>query len=109
SFVRYPNPASSVEQANQDLATRKAAIVEFMACGDEAAFLEFLFSKPPAAGEGIGEMLIGKMQWLRAFDMNDQAALNRNVCKGSSVLAQDSVAAIFKTNDLNHAFDPNDL
>jgi hypothetical protein len=109
TFVRYPNPPSSVDQANHDLAMRKSAIVEFMACGNEANFLDFLFNKPPVAGEGIGPMLVGKMQWLRAFEMTDQAVLNRNVCKNEAVLAQDSISAIFRLTDpnLSHAFDPS--
>jgi len=99
-YVPYPNPPSTVAAANSGLSTRKTAVVNFMACGNENAFIDFVAANLLAAGEDIGPMLIGKMMWLR-----DRANAGAS-CSATTVLPDANVSVAFK-NKATGLFDPN--
>ena len=103
-YIPYPNPPASLAEAKAQAPTRRSNVVDFMACGNEAAFIDFLLNEPPAAGEDIGPMLMGKMVWLRGFATQDAAALKVAPCSATTILPQAGVSTVFKTK--TGQFDP---
>jgi hypothetical protein len=92
-YIPFPNPPSNVAVAKSQLQIRKDAVITFMACGNENAFIDFVASNVLAAGEGIGPMLIGKMMWLRS-----PTAVNGVSCPATTLLEKADVSSVFKNS-----------
>jgi hypothetical protein len=90
-YIPFPNPPSNLAVAKSQLQIRRDAVITFMACGNENAFIDFVAANVLAAGEGIGPMLIGKMMWLRS-----PTAVNGVSCPATTLLKKADVSSVFK-------------
>src|SRR4051812_34000821 len=92
-YIPFPEPPNAVSDAKRDQALRDKAVVDFMACGSEAKFFDLFIRGAGAAGEGIGQVLIGKMTWLR--EHGGEAGGNPSPCSSSTFLSLGDVPLLF--------------
>ncbi|HLI99228.1 MAG TPA: hypothetical protein VKT76_05900 [Bradyrhizobium sp.] len=88
-YVLFTDPPPDGQTATKYLPTRKTNVVNFMACGNENAFIDFWVKNLLLAGEDIGPMLIGKMMWLR------DPANAGGACSGEVILSKGDVSSAF--------------
>jgi hypothetical protein len=82
--IPFPLPPSDLQGAKDKLKQRHDTVVGFLACAQEARFLNHLLGQNPIPDEGINAIILGKMAWLGQFTSFDDESLRRQRCTGSA-------------------------
>ena len=97
--IDFPFPPTDVASAIASQAARGRAVIQFLACGQEADVMPRLFIANSDAGEGLSAILMAKLAWLGQLGTFDDQSLRKLVCTSDVTLKLDQVSTDFSARN----------